>query len=118
MADGFVRRHNAGGSDDRLSTDEGAFIACSFWMVEAYLLLSRHEEAERLFERLLKLRSDVGLLSEEYDPERRRLLGNFPQALSHVSLVNSAHKLIRAKEPSEQSGVAPSCAASLSFPNA
>ncbi len=80
MVDGFVQRHNAGGSDDRLSTDEGAFIACSFWMVEAYLLLGRHEDAKQLFERLLKLRSDVGLLSEEYDPKRRRLLGNFPQA--------------------------------------
>ena len=123
MVDGFVRRNNTGGSDDRLSTDEGAFIACSFWMVEAYLLLGRHEEAERLFERLLKLRSDVGLLSEEYDPKRRRLLGNFPQALSHVSLVNSAHRLIRAKEPLDQSGggfisVAPSGASSLSLPNA
>jgi hypothetical protein len=89
-------------------------------MVEAYLLLGRHEEAERLFERLCKLSSDVGLLSEEYDPKRRRLLGNFPQALSHVSLVNSAHKLIRAKKPSEHSGgsfinVAPSGVASSSL---
>jgi GH15 family glucan-1,4-alpha-glucosidase len=78
---------------DGLSGDEGVFLACSFWMVDNYVLQGRTDEARALFERLLSLRNDVGLLSEEYDPQERRQLGNFPQALSHLSLVNSAHNL-------------------------
>jgi GH15 family glucan-1,4-alpha-glucosidase len=77
------------------------FLACSFWLVDNYVLQHRYDEARRLFERLLELRNDVGLLSEEYDPKERRQLGNFPQAFSHLALVNSAHNLGDAK-PAKQ----------------
>jgi GH15 family glucan-1,4-alpha-glucosidase len=73
--------------------------ACSFWLVDAYALTGRIEAAEQLFERLVALENDVGLLSEEYDPSARRLLGNFPQALSHMALVNSAVCLSRQHSP-------------------
>jgi GH15 family glucan-1,4-alpha-glucosidase len=78
------------------------FLACSFWLADAYVLLKREDDARRLFERLLALRNDVGLLSEEYDPAARRLVGNFPQAFSHVALVNTAANLERAEKPAEQ----------------
>ena len=81
---------------------EGAFLACSFWLVDAYALQGRLEEARRLFERLLAVCNDVGLLSEEYDPKDRRLIGNFPQAFSHVALVISALNLSRAEKPAEK----------------
>jgi GH15 family glucan-1,4-alpha-glucosidase len=87
-----------------LPPGEGVFLACSFWLADAYYLLGRTEEAEQLFERLLDLRNDVGLLSEEYDPRQRRLLGNFPQAFSHISLVNTAHNLSHEEKPAEQRG--------------
>ncbi len=93
MKDGFVARYNTRSSVDGVSGDEGAFLACSFWMVDNYVLQHRMDEARALFERLLALRNDVGLLSEEYDPKERRMLGNFPQAFSHLALVNSAHNL-------------------------
>ncbi len=95
--DGFVRRYRTGdqGAADGVTGGEGAFLACSFWLVDNLALAGRREEAERLFEQLLDLRNDVGLLSEEYDPSRRRLVGNFPQAFSHVGLVNSAFNLTR-----------------------
>jgi GH15 family glucan-1,4-alpha-glucosidase len=102
LVDGLVRRYDTGRSDDGLPPGEGAFLACSFWLADAYFLLGRIEDAERLFARLLDLRNDVGLLSEEYDPEQARLLGNFPQAFSHISLINTAHNLTHAKNPSEQ----------------
>jgi GH15 family glucan-1,4-alpha-glucosidase len=70
--------------------DEGVFLACSFWMVDNYVLQHPIDEGRALFERLLSLRNDVGLLSEEYDPNERRQLGNFPQAFSHLALINSA----------------------------
>jgi GH15 family glucan-1,4-alpha-glucosidase len=69
------------------------FLACSFWLADGYALLGRTREARELFERLIALRNDVGLLSEEYDPESGRLVGNFPQAFSHVGLVNTAYNL-------------------------
>ena len=78
------------------------FLACSFWLVDAYLMLGRRDDAVRLFERLLALRNDVGLLSEEYDPHARRLVGNFPQAFSHLVLVNSASNLAHYRKPAEQ----------------
>ena len=80
-------------TDDGLPPGEGAFLACSFWLADAYVLLGRLDERARLFERLLALRNDVGLLAEEYDPDSRRQLGNFPQAFSHVALINTAHNL-------------------------
>ncbi|MEU1126644.1 glycoside hydrolase family 15 protein [Streptomyces sp. NPDC005899] len=89
--DGLIRRYSTeGASVDGLPGDEGAFVACSFWLVDALQRAGRTDEAEELFERLLALRNDVGLLAEEYDPVAGRQLGNYPQAFSHVGLVNSA----------------------------
>jgi GH15 family glucan-1,4-alpha-glucosidase len=76
-----------------LPAGEGLFLPCSFWLADVYVQQGRHDEAARVFDRLLGLRNDVGLLSEEYDPASRRLLGNFPQAFSHLSLVNTAFNL-------------------------
>ncbi len=101
---GFVRRYRAGpaANIDGLAGSEGAFLACSFWLVDALVLAGRPEEARPLFERLLAVRNDVGLLSEEYDPDQRRLIGNFPQAFSHVALINSARNLSREDGPAQQ----------------
>ena len=94
--------YNTAASDDGLPPGEGAFLACSFWLVDAYLLLGRHDDAHALFERLIALCNDVGLLSEEYDPKLGRLVGNFPQAFSHVALANSAFNLSRQAKPVKQ----------------
>jgi GH15 family glucan-1,4-alpha-glucosidase len=102
LADGFVMRYDAAATDDGLPPGEGAFLACSFWLVDAYILQHRTEDARRLFDRLLELRNDVGLLSEEYDPRAGRLVGNFPQAFTHVALINSAFNLSRFGKPVEQ----------------
>jgi GH15 family glucan-1,4-alpha-glucosidase len=88
--DGFILRYNTAEANDGLPPGEGAFLACSFWLVDNYALQGRWREAQELFERLLSLRNDVGLLAEEYDPVNSRQLGNFPQAFSHVSLIGSA----------------------------
>jgi len=104
LVDGLVQRYRTAGSEDGLPPGEGAFLACSFWLVDAYCLIGRVQEAEELFDRLLALRNDVGLLAEEYDPRQKRMLGNFPQAFSHISLVNTAHNLSRKEKPSEQRG--------------
>jgi len=97
MYDGFVLRYNPASSEqvDGLPPGEGAFLPCSFWMVDCLNLIGRRDEAVEMFERLLGLRNDLGLLSEEYDPVNRRLLGNFPQAFSHVALINAANRLVR-----------------------
>jgi GH15 family glucan-1,4-alpha-glucosidase len=102
MPDGLVLRYQTERFDDGLPPGEGAFLACSFWMVSALSMLGRTQDARRLFERLLTLRNDVGLLAEEYDPKVRRQLGNFPQAFSHIALVNAAFELIRASTPGQQ----------------
>ena len=102
LIDGFVRRYDTQRIDDGLPPGEGVFLACSFWLVDAYVMLGRLDDARALFERLLSLRNDLGLLSEQYDPVAKRFLGNFPQAFSHVGLVNSAFNLSRAKKPVEQ----------------
>jgi GH15 family glucan-1,4-alpha-glucosidase len=100
MADGFVLRYGSDSAHvDGLPPGEGAFLACSFWLADALALLGRTDDARRLFERLLSLRNDVGLLAEEYDPRARRMVGNFPQAFTHVSLVNTAHNLTRPEGP-------------------
>jgi GH15 family glucan-1,4-alpha-glucosidase len=100
--DGLVRRYDTVKSEDGLPPGEGLFLACSFWLADAYLLIGRHDDAVRLFERLLTLRNDVGLLSEEYEPRGKRLVGNFPQAFSHLALVNTASNLSHYKKPAEQ----------------
>jgi GH15 family glucan-1,4-alpha-glucosidase len=84
---------------DGLPPGEGAFLACSFWMVSALKAIGRLDDARSLFHRLLGLRNDLGLLSEEYDVDRKRLIGNFPQAFSHIALINAAFDLERTEEP-------------------
>jgi GH15 family glucan-1,4-alpha-glucosidase len=102
MAEGFVLRYRTEHVDDGLPAGEGAFLACSFWMVSALKMLGRTDDARALFERLLSLRNDVGLIAEEYDPRIKRQVGNFPQALSHISLINAAFEFNRATSPGEQ----------------
>jgi GH15 family glucan-1,4-alpha-glucosidase len=95
MSDGFVLRYPVAEANDvdGLPGGEGAFLACSFWLVEVMAMQGRRDEAKELFERLLALRNDVGLLAEEYDPRYARMVGNFPQAFSHVPLVHAARAL-------------------------
>jgi len=104
LVDGFVQRYS---QDPQINTDglpagEGAFLACTFWLADSYSLMGRTEEAVALFERLLALRNDLGLLSEEYDPRAGRLVGNFPQAFSHVPLINTARNLSTKGGPSHR----------------
>jgi GH15 family glucan-1,4-alpha-glucosidase len=96
LVDGLVQRYPTESGVDGLPPGEGLFLACSFWLVDNLVLQGRREEARRLFDRLLALRNDVGLLAEQYDPRARRQLGNFPQALSHIALINSACNLSHA----------------------
>lgn len=93
MQDGLVQRYNTANTSDGLKGGEGTFLACSFWMVTCLWMIGRESEAKAMFERLLALRNDVGLLSEEYDPKQKRMLGNFPQALSHIALAHAAFAL-------------------------
>jgi GH15 family glucan-1,4-alpha-glucosidase len=99
MPDGLVQRYVPVPNVDGLPPGEGVFLACSFWLADALVLLGRTDDARALFERLIGLTNDLGLLSEEYDPVGKRMLGNFPQALSHVALVNTALNLSRADGP-------------------
>jgi len=99
MHDGFVRRYVPSPALDGQEPAEGAFLACTFWLVDNYAISGRRDEAVDRFQRLLRLRNDVGLLSEEYDPRSKRQLGNFPQALSHLALVNSAYNLGHNEHP-------------------
>jgi GH15 family glucan-1,4-alpha-glucosidase len=93
VINGFVLRYHTEENVDGLPPGEGAFLACSFWLASAYKLIGRDKDAHALFQRLLSLRNDVGLLSEEYDPITRRLTGNFPQAFSHLAMVGAALRL-------------------------
>ncbi len=104
LHDGLVLRYRTDSGIDGLAKGEGAFLACSFWLVDNYLLLGRMKEGKKLFERLIGLCNDVGLLAEEYDPRAKRMLGNFPQAFSHVALVNSAYALMLARARKPKSG--------------
>lgn len=109
VRDGFVQRYRPDSGIDGLPEGEGVFLLCTFWLADNLALQGRHAEAREIFERLLALRNDVGLLSEEYDPAARRLLGNFPQAFSHVGLINTARTLTKpGGPPSIGSGVTPS----------
>jgi GH15 family glucan-1,4-alpha-glucosidase len=103
--DGFVARYamdEATAAVDGLPPGEGAFLPCTFWLADCLELLGRREEARRLFDRLLALQNDLGLLSEEYDADAKRLVGNFPQAFSHVGLVNTAYTLSEGRGPVEE----------------
>ncbi|MFY9771636.1 MAG: glycoside hydrolase family 15 protein [Xanthobacteraceae bacterium] len=102
VRNGLVMRYSTRNVDDALPPGEGAFLACSFWLVDVYILQGRLDEAETLFRRLVGLCNEVGLLSEEYDPGSKRLIGNFPQAFSHVALVSSAYNLTRVRKPVHQ----------------
>jgi GH15 family glucan-1,4-alpha-glucosidase len=105
---GLVRRYDSERTADGLPPGEGAFLLCTFWLADNLALGGREDEARALFERLLTLRNDVGLLSEQYDPDARRFLGNFPQAFSHVGLVNTAFNLTpRQPTPAAERGASP-----------
>jgi GH15 family glucan-1,4-alpha-glucosidase len=103
LVDGFVKRYTQPSQDtDGLPPGEGAFYACGFWLADNYVLQKRRKDAAKLFERLTATANDVGLLSEEYDVENKRLVGNFPQAFSHVGLVNTAFNLAADSKPADQ----------------
>ena len=93
MHDGLVCRYPSRPGADGLPPGEGVFLACSFWMANTLALIGRRDEAIGMFERLLDLRNDLGLMAEEYDPVAKRLLGNFPQAFSHTAIINTAAHL-------------------------
>jgi GH15 family glucan-1,4-alpha-glucosidase len=104
LVDGFVLRYDSSATDDGLPAGEGAFLACSCWLVETYIRLGRRDDAVALFERLCNLCNDVGLLAEEYDPALARQVGNFPQGFSHLALLSCAFMLgdeARTRRPSE-----------------
>jgi len=105
LKDGFVSRYDTTTPVDGLADDEGVFLACSFWLADNYILQDRYDDARTLFQRLLALRNDLGLLAEEYDPKAKRLVGNFPQAFSYVALINTAHSLTRAFGPAQHRAV-------------
>src|SRR6204780_5830811 len=95
-------RYSTDEVNDSLPPGEGAFLPCSFWLVDVYLLQGRYDDGEGLFRRLVGLCNDVGLLSEEYDPRAERLAGNFPQAFSPLALINSAYNLTGERKPVQQ----------------
>jgi GH15 family glucan-1,4-alpha-glucosidase len=102
LHDGFVLRYPTEDGSDGLPPGEGAFLPCSFWLADCLAMLGRHDEARELFERLAGLANDVGLLAEEYDPQAKRLVGNFPQAFTHVALVSTARLLGRRRAPARR----------------
>ncbi|WP_456307219.1 glycoside hydrolase family 15 protein [Paeniroseomonas aquatica] len=102
VRDGLVLRYDTEATADGMPPGEGAFLACSFWLADNLMLQGRRAEARALFERLLALRNDVGLLAEQYDPQARRQLGNFPQALSHLALTNTARNLSMTTGPAKR----------------
>jgi GH15 family glucan-1,4-alpha-glucosidase len=104
MRDGFVLRHDPREAPDQQPT-EGAFLACSLWLADAYVLTGEIAKAQALFERVVGVANDLGLLSEEYDAVAGRQTGNFPQALTHIALINTSHNLSDAKKPIEKPAV-------------
>ncbi|CAJ0704521.1 glycoside hydrolase family 15 protein [Ralstonia wenshanensis] len=117
LVDGLVRRYRTEAVTDGLPQGEGVFLACSFWYVDNLVMQGRQDEARALFTKLLALRNDVGLLAEEYDPRVKRLVGNFPQAFSHIALVNSALTLSAAADHVSQRTAAPARRAADDRPN-
>ena len=115
--DEFVLRYELDNSSDGLPPGEGAFLACSFWLVDNYILQGRYGDAQRLFERLLARCNDVGLLAEELDPASGRMLGNFPQAYSHVGLINCALNLSHRAGPAEERAASRSMGSALCWGN-
>jgi GH15 family glucan-1,4-alpha-glucosidase len=102
MRDGFVMRHDSREPRDQSQPFEGAFLACSLWLADAYVLSGEIEKAQALFDRVVAIANDLGLLAEEYDPAAKRQTGNFPQALTHIALINTAHNLSDAQKPAVQ----------------
>ena len=102
LHDGLVLRYRTENGVDGLTRGEGAFLACSFWLASNYALLNQMDKARNLFEYLLTLSNDVGLLAEEYDPHAKRQVGNFPQAFSHIALINTAYNLARVQAPAAE----------------
>jgi GH15 family glucan-1,4-alpha-glucosidase len=98
MTDGFVQRYKTEEADDGLPPGEGVFLACTFWLADALIAIGRREQGKEIFDRLLAIGNDVGLLAEEYDPQAKRQLGNFPQAFSHVGLLLTARNLLAPEE--------------------
>jgi GH15 family glucan-1,4-alpha-glucosidase len=108
LRDGFVYRYSTGadeGAVDGLPGKEGAFLPCSFWLCDALQATGRHDEAVDLFERLLAVGNDLGLLAEEYDPQAQRMVGNFPQAFTHLAVVTTAHRLSGLPSPQRHRAV-------------
>jgi GH15 family glucan-1,4-alpha-glucosidase len=103
MRDGFVLRHDPREAEQQPA--EGAFLACSLWLADAYALAEEFDKAQALFDRVVAVANDLGLLAEEYDPAAGRQTGNFPQALTHIALINTAHNLSSAKKPAEKPAV-------------
>ncbi|MCY1416760.1 Trehalase [compost metagenome] len=99
LRDGLLLRYDSDNGCDGLTPGEGTFLVCSFWLADVYVLLGRQEDAQQLFERLCGLCNDVGLLAEQYDPRSGRMLGNFPQAFSHIGIINTALNLHRLQCP-------------------
>jgi GH15 family glucan-1,4-alpha-glucosidase len=102
IRDGFVLRHDPREITDEIQPIEGAFLACSLWLADAYVLSGEIEKAQATFDRVVAIANDLGLLAEEYDSGARRQTGNFPQALTHIALINTAHNLSDAKKPAMQ----------------
>lgn len=100
--DGLVRRYRPEEASDGVPGGEGTFLVCSFWMADALSMIGRRGEAHELFEHLLSIRNDLGLLAEQYDAKAKRQLGNFPQAFSHVGIINTANNLVSRSGPAEQ----------------
>jgi len=101
LRDGFVDRYRTQSGVDGLPSGEGAFLLCTFWLADNYALMGRRDDARAIMEQVLSIRNDVGLLAEEYDPVARRQLGNFPQAFSHLGLINTARNLTQREKPAE-----------------
>jgi GH15 family glucan-1,4-alpha-glucosidase len=105
MRDGFVLRHDPREIIDEAQPIEGAFLACTLWLADAHVLAGDTVRAQTLFDRVARIANDVGLLAEEYDTQAKRQTGNFPQALTHIALINTAHNLCDAKRAAEKPAV-------------